>query len=358
MSVEKSSRRDFLTGEAWQLVPGHQGTTDLSTITQHPPSRGPSLVLRTQAMATDFDVILNPAQAEAQLKAASCALDLVHEEELRLSSYRADSEVARINQMACESPQRVSEELATLLQLCAELFGQTEEAFDVASGALIRLWRLCRSERRLPEEDELKRARAASGMKLVHFDPSTRELSFARPGVELHFGAIGKGYALDRMKSWLIQQGVRDALIHGGKSSVSVWGEHAGRPGWPIGLNNPLFPDRPLLTLLLHDAALGTSGTAVQAFRYQGRRYGHIIDPRTGWPADAVLSVTVVAPTAALADALSTACYVLGLEKGIEICHHFPDVGAIFFPQPRGGQLSRPVVIGIPPSWIFWHASD
>jgi thiamine biosynthesis lipoprotein len=178
-------------------------------------------------------------------------------------------------------------------------------------------------------------------------------IAFDRPGVELHLGAIGKGYAVDRIGQMLLERGVENCLVHGGKSSVRAHGTHAGHDGWPIGLMNPLLPDRPFLTLLLKDAALGTSGTAVQGFRHAGQRYGHILDPRTGWPAESLLSVSVVAPDAALADALSTAFFVLGVENALRCCDNFRQVGAILFPVPQDGRTLQPVVHNIPPERLF-----
>lgn len=179
-------------------------------------------------------------------------------------------------------------------------------------------------------------------------------IALDRPGVELNLGSIGKGYALDRAAEVLLEHDLNEWLIQGGHSSIIARGGHNGLPGWPVGLRNPLLPQRRLGTILLRDQALATSGTAVQHFRFEGKRYGHIIDPRTGWPVDNMLSVTVLAPTAAEADALSTAFFVGGVELAERYCSNHRSVSALLIPPPRGQRL-EPVNLGIPLEQIFWN---
>ena len=131
-------------------------------------------------------------------------------------------------------------------------------------------------------------------------------------------------------------------------------GEHNGHPGWPVGIGNPLFTEKRLGTLLLCDQAMATSGSNIQFFRHEGKRYGHILDPRTGWPVDGMLSVTVLAPSAALADALSTAFFVMGVEKARQCCKNWPEVGVILLPFPDKGNKVQPTVVNIPEELIVW----
>jgi len=363
MSDPPPSRRDVLTGRALrsQMETAGAALADAMAADQV-PSRGPTLLLRTSAMATDFDVLLNPDGPNEQLAAASDALDLVHVLEQQLTSYRGDSELMRVNRALTAEPTRIDPDLFALLKRAAEISRLTGGAFDPASGAVIRLWRDCRRSGRVPASDEVRTALASSGISHVHFDVAGQSIAFDASALDsrlatrdfFNLGAIGKGYAVDRAGELLLERGVENWLVHGGKSSVRARGRHAGHDGWPIGLQNPLLPDRPLLTLLLKDAALGTSGTAVQWFRHEGKRYGHILDPRTGWPAEGMLSASVIAPDAALADALSTAFFVLGVENALECCDNFPNVGAILFPIPADGRTVQPIVHNVPAERIFW----
>ena len=186
------------------------------------------------------------------------------------------------------------------------------------------------------------------------FDTANRCVRFLRQGVELNLGGIGKGYALDRAAKMLREHEIDDWLLHGGHSSLLAKGDHHGQGGWPVGIGNPLFTSQRLGTILLREGAMSTSGSNIQYFRHLGRRYGHIVDPRTGWPADALLSVTVLAPTSAQADALSTAFFIMGVEKTRNCCDNLPGVGAILIPFPDQGRRLRPVVLGIPTDVLFW----
>ena len=185
----------------------------------------------------------------------------------------------------------------------------------------------------------------------MSFDSANRSVQFDRSGVELNLGGIGKGHALDQSADQLLASGLEHWLLHGGQSSLLARGEHNGLAGWPVGIGNPLFTGKRLGTILLCDRAMATSGSNIQYFRHQGKKYGHILDPRTGWPIETMLSVTVLADTAAEADALSTALYVMGVEKAKAYCDN-EGLGAILIPYPNGRQL-EPIVIGVPDEWLF-----
>jgi thiamine biosynthesis lipoprotein len=210
----------------------------------------------------------------------------------------------------------VSPDVWPLLVRGRELWELTHGAFDLAAGSLVRAWGFLRREGRTPDDTELAAARAAAGMQHVELDPARPRVRFLRPGVEINPGAIGKGWALDRAVSYLSARGVASVLVHGGQSSVLARGTQGpsggDRHGWRVGLRHPLRPGRRLATITLDDKALGTSGSGTQFFIDRGRRVGHILDPRTGLPAEGVISATVLAESAADADALATALYVLG----------------------------------------------
>jgi FAD:protein FMN transferase len=355
--VERRGRREFLQGELLREVLREQQSqladAVLNAAERPRPSRGPCLLLQTTAMACHFDVLLNPDGPEQQLAWASAALDLVHVLEQQLTVYRLDSELSQLNATAAGRPVVVEPELYALLRQAREISQTTEGAFDPTAGPLIRVWRNARQNGRLPTDNELHAAREIVGMELVHFDDRQQTVTFARDGVELNLGAIGKGYAIDRAAALLREHGLTDWLLHGGKSSILVGGGHAGWPGWPIGLRNPMRPEAEWGTLLLTDQALGTSGTAVQSFRVDGKRYGHVLDPRTGWPVEGMASASAVARTAAEADAFSTAFYVLGVEKACSLCDTRPDLAAVLFPEPQPGRGLAAVTFGIPNDRLF-----
>jgi len=154
-------------------------------------------------------------------------------------------------------------------------------------------------------------------------------------------GSIGKGYALDRCAERMVEEDIHDFMIHGGQSSVLARGATAGDPlgGWLVGVHHPLRHRKRLAEIRLRDRALATSGSEKQFFRYRGRRLSHILDPRTGRPAEGLLSVTVLAPTAVLADGLSTAFFVMGAEPTMAYCEARPELGVLLVRAGRGDRV-------------------
>ncbi|MEZ6055262.1 MAG: FAD:protein FMN transferase [Planctomycetaceae bacterium] len=357
------SRRDLLTGEALRRVieAGQSGMADallaVDQLGRPLPQVGDTIRLETRAMACAWCVILNPARPE-QVLLASDALSRVHEVEARLTVYRPESEVSQFNRSVDLEPVPISTELRDLLEICRQLWTETDRAFDPATASLTELWSACRKELRVPTDCEVQLALEKSGLQHLEWDkvgdqPTLHRL---REGVGLNFGAIGKGEGIDRVTAGLLMSGVEEFLVHGGYSTLRADGSHAGEPGWPVGLKNPLFTDESYLTLMLVDQALSTSGSNIQYFRHEGKRYGHILDSRTGWPASGLLSVSVIAPTATEADALSTSFYAMGLEKSVEYCDTHPLIGAILTPPPRQGRQLDPVVCNIPPERIYFDS--
>ena len=322
-----------------------------------------TLVVGREAMACRFELVFNAGEEPHATELAVAALDLVDEIEARISVYRDTSDLARLNAAAPTGWQGVDPELLRLLVLARDLHARTGGAFDMAAGALVRTWGFLRRQGRTPGPDDLEAARAASGMRHVEIDEAGGRVRFTRPGVELNPGAIGKGFALDRVVELLRDHGVANVMVHGGSSSVRARGVHGpglpDRRGWPVGLRHPLRPGRRLATLFLADAALGTSGSGTQFFIDRGRRLGHILDPRSGRPATGVLSSTVIAGSAAEADSLSTALYVLGPAGLAMIAPAGGDVAAVLVtPGPEGGSLRVFTANLTPGSWSLEQGAD
>ncbi len=330
------------------------------------PTSYHTLRLETRAMGCQWAVILNPGAA-AEMMQASSALDIVYALEQKMSTFRDDSDLCRINRTAAESPQPLDDDLFDALRLSMSIGRETAGAFDPTSRPLSRLWKRCRDEQRIPTSDELTHTLKFTGLDKVELDEPARQIRFLAPSakssgeagrVEIDLGGIGKGYAIDRSARILLEEGTVDFLVHGGFSSLYAAGVHFDQPGWPVGLKNPLLERGDYVNVFLKDQGLSTSGTNVQFFRHEGRRYGHILDPRTGWPAEGLLSVTVLAPTAAEADALSTAFYVMGIEDSISWCREHPSIGAILVPAATSSKLLKPIVVGIPQEQLVFQEED
>ena len=295
-------------------------------------------------MACQFEVIVNQGQDKQAAELAIEALDLVDALEDQLSVYRDQSEISQINRTAGVAPVDVESGLFSLLELCVELYAASNGAFDITSTPLSKLWGFFHRQGRMPSAADIQQTLSHVGTCHLHLDSSDESLFFQRPGLEVNLNGIGKGYALDRCGEFLSEQGIENYILHGGKSSVLAKGcraEEAPRTsGWIVAVKHPLRPNDQLLEIDLHEQALGTSGSATQAFHYRGKRYGHILDPRTGWPVADMLSATVMAPSAAKADALSTAFYVLGIDGSLDYCRADSDVSAVIVcPGSRTGGI-------------------
>jgi thiamine biosynthesis lipoprotein len=273
-----------------------------------------------RAMACLFEVVFNVGDDARSTQWGIEALDLVEQIEDRLTVYRDFSELIRLNQAARNGSTTVAPDIMKLLLRSRELHGWTHGAVDIAAGRLVRAWGFLSRQGCTPSESVLAEALAHSGMHLLEIDEQAGTVCFLRDGVEINLGSVGKGWAIDRAVDLLGRRGVLNAFVHGGQSSVRTMGHRfspdGGQKGWVVGLRHPLKPGKRLATFQLRDEALGTSGSGTRFFVENGRKVGHILDPRCGQPAEGVLSATVVAATAADADALATALYVLG-EPGL-----------------------------------------
>jgi thiamine biosynthesis lipoprotein len=277
-------------------------------------------------MACRFEVTLAPTDA-GHVNAARAALDETDRIESLLTVFRETSELSRVNREAATGPVRTEPEVFELLQRCARLHLDTRGAFDITSTPLSRCWGFLRREGRLPAPDEIARARALVGTNRVTLDAVHSTVQFAAPGMALNLGAIGKGYAVDRMGHVMRGRGVQHALISAGGSSVLAIGGR-GR-GWTVDIRSRQVRRERLVRVRLRDAALGTSGAGEQFVLVDGVRYGHVIDPRTGWPARGMLSASVVTRDAATADALSTAFLIAGPELAKRYCTSHPETLAL-----------------------------
>jgi thiamine biosynthesis lipoprotein len=308
-----------------------------------------------RAMATTFEVAL-PFGTPDALPAADTVLDLIDRLEAQLTVYRDDSEVSTVNRAASSTAVRVSQDLFDLLQLAARLTSETQGAFDIAAGALVSAWGYLRGPRRVPSTEARAAALRATGMRHVILEPLNRTVHFQQTGVQINLGSIGKGYALDRAVRLLEEKWkVRSGLLHAGHSSVYAKGnEPVTGQGWRVALRHPSEPGRRLGTLTLRDRALATSAATFQHLDHYGRKLGHILDPRTGWPAEGMASASVTAPTAAEADALATAFFILGVEPARNYCARRPEIGAVLLPE---GDQAVPVVLGSALSEFTPHSS-
>ncbi len=345
-----ASRRDFLTGQAaLQAATRLFDAPENEIASAYSGSSTYLIQISRNAMACEFQVLLNAAQDMAAVELAVEALDCVDVLENQLSMFREHSEVSRINRTAFSECLQVTPELFALLEQCLLIYRETGGAFDITASPFWRLWGFHRRSGHFPDPAEVEALQQTVGSRWLELHASDRSVRFQREGMEINLGAIGKGHALDICTQIFARDGVEDYLIHGGQSSILARGNRlrTDESGWLVGICHPLRPDRRIAEVRLQNRSLGTSGSANQFFYHLGRRYSHILDPRTGWPADRVLGTTVLAPTAARADALSTAFFVMGVEEVQAYCLRHPEIAAVIVVAGQRSGETDLVTVGL-----------
>lgn len=306
-------------------------------------------------MACRFEVLLNPGKPTNGPEAAVKALDTITFLEQLLSVYIPSSELSLVNERCLEMPVKVSESTFALLALGRSIFEKTNGAFDMTAAKLSKIWGFYRRQGKMPSDLEISQALLQVGAESIALSALDRTVRFKKT-LEVNPGGIGKGFALDCAASNLMADGVGDFAFHGGKSSILCKGNQSpssDAQGWRIAVRHPEQSERILGFLTLYDQALGTSGPANQFFYFKGKRFGHIIDPRTGWPADGMLSITVLHPSAGWADALATGLFVMGIEDAIRYCEQNQDTAMLaILPGKRDGESEVVACNILPSQWL------
>jgi thiamine biosynthesis lipoprotein len=255
-----------------------------------------------------------------------------------MSHYKPDSPLSRINREAAHHPVAVEPELFDFIVEAMRYQRDSDGAFDITVGPLMKAWGFFRGEGHLPSDQMLATARRRVGAAHVMLNLQSKTIAFDATGVELDLGGIAKGYAVDRVAELLTRRHVAAALISAGGSTIYGLGAPPGAGGWQVKLQDPIDPRKIAFAVELKDRALSVAGTSEKAFEAGGVRYSHIMDPRTGRPAQGVLSVAVLASSGTAGDALDDAFFVLGPERSRGYLTRLHDTEAIFFlPDAHGG---------------------
>jgi thiamine biosynthesis lipoprotein len=268
-------------------------------------------------MGTRFRIVLYAPSEAAAKDASRAAFDRIVALDDCMSDYKSESELMRLCAKAGGDPVPVSPELFTVLAKAQEVSEKSDGAFDVTVGPVVRLWRLARRTSRLPDAQKLAKARALVGYRNIRLDSAAKTVQLLKPGMQLDLGGIAKGYSADEALAVLKKRGINSALVAAG-GDIAVSGPPPGKEGWDVAIA-PLDPDDASPHLLLHDAAVSTSGDAEQYVEINGVRYSHIVDPRTGIGLTGRSEVTVVAKRGIDSDSLTKVVAVLGSDKGFPI---------------------------------------
>jgi thiamine biosynthesis lipoprotein len=251
----------------------------------------------TDAMGTTFSVVLYGSDQASMNQVVDAAFEEARRLDALLSNYRPASEWSRINREAATHPVAVSPELFRLLSDCIEYSRTSEGTFDLTVGPLMRAWGFFGGGRHVPSPDQIHEVLELVGYGHLQLNARARTVRFDRPGVEIDPGGVGKGYAVDRMVEVLRAHGIRNVLVAASGSSIFGLGNPPEEPrGWAISIADPWDHRKNAAQVFLKDQSLSTSGAYEKSFRSGGHRYSHIMDPRSGMPAESAVQVTVIAP--------------------------------------------------------------
>lgn len=300
-----------------------------------PAPRDERVERHVAAMGTLLALEVEAADRGTALRASEAAVRALETVEARLSTWRDDSELARLNRAPVGVSVHVSPELASDLALARAVSRRTAGAFDPGVGELVEAWGL-RTGGRRPEPAEVERALACGGLASLELDVAGQTAARRHPGLRIEEGGFGKGVGLDAALAALAAGGATRARLDLG-GQVAVLG-----PGpFAVELAHPAERGRAVLQIEIATGSLATSGNAERGIEVDGERLGHLLDPRNGRPVADFGSVTVWAASAAEADALSTGLYVLGPERALDLAAELPDVEVCVLETTADGLRAR-----------------
>ncbi|WP_420148004.1 FAD:protein FMN transferase [Spirosoma sp.] len=284
-------------------------------------------VLRKRAvklMGSRFDITIvaqDSLTAERSIDAVIAEVDRI---ENLISDWRPKTQISRVNQNAGIAPVRVDSEVFALTERALRLSKITDGAFDISFAAMERIWKFDGSMMQMPNPEAIKKSVEKVGYQNIILDRAKSTIFLKKKGMKIGFGALGEGYAADRCRDMMLARGIKAGIVNG-SGDMSTWGRQPDGNPWTIGITNPLRSDTIFAILPLRYPAVVTSGSYEKFVVFNGKRYAHIINPKTGYPATGISSVTVFGPSAETANGFSTSIMVLGKEAGLKLLGQYPD---------------------------------
>jgi len=296
------------------------------------------------AMNTRFSVVLAGIDAEKAEALAAAVERELRAQERTMSRFDVEGPLAELNRRAAKEAVEPPEELWEILLLCRDYWERTGGAFDITLWPLNRLWREHLEQGEEPAEETIAEAKQQTGMERVHFNEAAHTVRFENPEMSVDLGGFGKGFALERVAGNLRAQGVEQAFLSFGESSIAVLGSHPHGPAWPVGIADMFHPTRTVHTFHLKNASLSSSGTApfnrMEGRRAQGQIIGQIIDPGSGRPIEGYRTMSVASPSAMEAEVLSTALLVTPERERAALLSGFSRISAVeIVYQPHEGDF-------------------
>ena len=282
----------------------------------------------TKLMGSRYDITIvenDSVKAEKEIK---IAIDEIKRIENIISSWKPNSQTSKINQNAGIKPVKVSKELFDLIKRSKAISKLTDGAFDISYASMDKIWKFDGSMTDFPSEEEIKKSVEKVSYQNIILNEKDTTVYLKYKGMKIGFGAIGKGYSADKAKKILQDKGVKAGIINA-SGDMNTWGKQPDGTDWKVAITNPFNKNKAFALLPLKQGAVVTSGNYEKYIMFKGKRYTHIINPKTGYPSSGIVSVTVFAPKAELADALATSVFVMGKEVGLNLINQLPKVECI-----------------------------
>lgn len=272
------------------------------------------------------------------------AIEEISRIEKLISSWDANSQTSEIIRNAGMHPVKVDEELFDLIERSLAISKLTDGAFDISYASLDKIWKFDGSMKIMPSEAAIKESVAKVGFQNVLINKENQTVFLKLKGMKIGFGAIGKGYAADKAKALLISVGVTAGIINA-SGDMNTWGKQPNGDDWKVAITNPLNKNNAFALLPISNSAVVTSGDYEKYVIFDGKRYSHIINPKTGYPASEIISVSVFAPKAELADALATSIFVMGTEIGLNRINQLENIECIIIDSTGAIHISNNIKI-------------
>ncbi|WP_447637673.1 FAD:protein FMN transferase [Flavobacterium microcysteis] len=279
-------------------------------------------------MGSRFDITISAKSAtEAEAYIDSAIIEIERIENV-ISEWREETLVSEINRNAGIKPVKVTPELFGLTERALQFSKMTDGAFDISFASMDKIWKYDGSMTAVPSEESVKKSVQKVGYKNIILDKKNSTIFLKLPGMKIGFGSIGKGYAADKTKELMISKGVPAGIINA-SGDMNTWGKQPDGKEWTVGITNPMNQNKVFATFPLSGNAVVTSGDYEKFVILEGKKYSHIIDPRTGYPARGISSVTVFASSAELANGFSTSIMVMGKEAGLNLINQIPGMSCV-----------------------------
>ena len=308
-------------------------------------SIGQSIFKETmRLMGCDFGITVVSKNHESAKVFTQQAVDEIQRIENLISSWDPNSQTSKINQNAGKKPVQVEQELFQLIQRALRISKLTDGAFDISYASMDFIWQFDGSMSSMPTASQIESSVAKVGFENIVLNKEKNTVFLKKKGMKIGFGAIGKGYAADRAKALLKSQGVEAGIINA-SGDMNTWGVQPDGSSWKVAITNPMDKNKSFGVLPISNKAVVTSGDYEKFVQFNGVRYSHIINPKTGYPATGIISVTVFAPQAEIADALATSIFVMGVDVGLNRINQLPQIECVIVDDKGNVQVSENIKI-------------